>query len=372
MEEQGDAQTAGGSTAAFVTEDALHNEEIRRVINDQNLPTTAPIHRGIDRGKRKRRPTQDRPTEAINDQAAQDFEVEMEDGRVQNTQDVEMEIRRVESMAPNRVAEEIDRGKRKRLPTQDRPTEAINDQAAQDFEVEMERLPTQDRPTEAINDLAAQDFEVEMEIPEGRVQNTQDVEMEIPDERVESIIDQNTQFEVEEQAQPTSPAAEEPSPEPAQPEHAQPIVVRALFPSTDNVYTINNDDGAVQLHPFQLEFANFIILVNETMGVPYDYNGWGYLNPQRVFTPVGDEESYDTMRRDATALGGEILLEADEDDEELDYQLVLTHLLNTNTGDQCRHRIYQAINFALSASRTRTELVSEDDGDDLERYIVRR
>ncbi|CAJ2663590.1 unnamed protein product [Trifolium pratense] len=63
------------------------------------------------------------------------------------------------------------------------------------------------------------------------------------------------------------------------------------------------------------------------------------------------------MRNDAVlnlVTGGEILLIADE--EQHGYHLVLTHLLNKITEDECRDRIVRAINFALSASRTKRVL----------------
>ncbi|XP_045789369.1 uncharacterized protein LOC123884332 isoform X1 [Trifolium pratense] len=53
------------------------------------------------------------------------------------------------------------------------------------------------------------------------------------------------------------------------------------------------------------------------------------------------------------------------------YHLVLTHLLNKITEDECRDRIVRAINFALSASRTKRVLALQGNAIVVQRYIIR-
>ncbi|WJX32554.1 hypothetical protein P8452_20865 [Trifolium repens] len=100
----------------------------------------------------------------------------------------------------------------------------------------------------------------------------------------------------------------------------------------------------------------------------------GYYDSEYIFYWVNDDESYESMWN-ATVLndlvnGYDILLIADE--EQLhDYHLVLTHLLNKITEDECRDRIFHAINFALSASRTKSLMLHEDVIGGGPRYIIR-
>ncbi|WJX38582.1 hypothetical protein P8452_26230 [Trifolium repens] len=88
-----------------------------------------------------------------------------------------------------------------------------------------------------------------------------------------------------------------------------------------------------------------------------------YYDSEYIFYWVNDDESCEAMWN-GTVLndlvnGYDILLIADE--EQHDYHLVPTHLLNKITEDECRDRIFRAINFALSASRMKRELVLQED-----------
>ncbi|MCI08936.1 hypothetical protein A2U01_0030018 [Trifolium medium] len=124
-----------------------------------------------------------------------------------------------------------------------------------------------------------------------------------------------------------------------------------------------------------LSFEEFIGQVNQVMGVPHDYNGWGYFDSENIFHWVDDDESYETMVNyvllNDLVNGGGILLMADEEQQH-EYHLVLTHLLNKITEDECRNRIVRAINFALSASRAKRELGLQMDAIGGRRYIIRR
>ncbi|KAK2442232.1 hypothetical protein QL285_013446 [Trifolium repens] len=147
-------------------------------------------------------------------------------------------------------------------------------------------------------------------------------------------------------------------------------IIMALIPSVGTAYSI---PYILHADIADLSFEDFRRRVNQAMGVPHDYNGWGYYDSQHTLHWVNDDESYEDMW-DGTvpndlANGYHLLLIADEEQQH-DYHLALTHLLNKITEDECRDRVFNAINFVLSASRTKRELVvlQEDGGS---RYLIR-
>lgn len=84
---------------------------------------------------------------------------------------------------------------------------------------------------------------------------------------------------------------------------------------------------------------------------------------------MDDNESYQTMLTEFPNVG-EILLMADEELPH-DYHLGITHLINKMKEEECRERVFHAINIALSASSTQRELVFRDDDFGVRIYGIR-
>jgi len=87
-------------------------------------------------------------------------------------------------------------------------------------------------------------------------------------------------------------------------------ILIAFIPSVGTVYSIPEFRFPVDLN--RLCFEAFRRRVNRVMGVPNDYNGWGYVDSGGVLHWVDDNESYQTMLAELLSVG-EILLMADEE-----------------------------------------------------------
>jgi hypothetical protein len=94
-------------------------------------------------------------------------------------------------------------------------------------------------------------------------------------------------------------------------------IIMALIPSVGTAYSIPYILSHADIA--DLSFEDFRRRVNQAMGVPHDYNGWGYYDSQHTLHWVNDDESYEDMW-DGTvpndlANGYHLLLIADEEQQ---------------------------------------------------------